>query len=126
MADVASLAVGLYLNNAFTPQLTAVYRQASDQSRRFSRDVQQDTKKAEVAYQHLASAIGGVASRLAGLAGVGLSLGAVIHTSRQYSQALSDLSAITGATGEALKNWMRPRSRWGAPPSTAPARPPRR
>ncbi|MGL9725160.1 hypothetical protein, partial [Sodalis sp. (in: enterobacteria)] len=71
MADVASLAVGLYLNNAFTPQLTAVYRQASDQSRRFSRDVQQDTKKAEVAYQHLASAIGGVASRLAGLAGVG-------------------------------------------------------
>ncbi|CAK8741345.1 hypothetical protein SODG_006377 [Sodalis praecaptivus] len=45
MADVASLAVGLYLNNAFTPQLTAVYRQASDQSRRFSRDVQQDTKK---------------------------------------------------------------------------------
>lgn len=103
MADVASLAVGLYLNNAFTPQLTAVYRQASDQSRRFSRDVQQETKKAEVAYQHLASAIGGVASRLAGLAGVGLSLGAVIHTSRQYSQALSDLSAITGATGEALK-----------------------
>ena len=63
MADVAFLAVGLYLNNAFTPQLTAVYRQA----------------------------------------GVGLSLGAVIHTSRQYSQALSDLSAITGATGEALK-----------------------
>nr|WP_051419606.1 phage tail tape measure protein [Candidatus Sodalis pierantonius] len=98
MADVASLAVGLYLNNAFTPQLTAVYRQAGDQSRRFVRGVQQDTKKAEVAYQHLASTIGGVASRLAGLAGVGFEqLNAAI-------QVLAEREVKGGQAGTALRN----------------------
>lgn len=40
---------------------------------------------------------------LAGFAGAGLSLGAIINTTRQYSQSLSDLQAITGATSAQMK-----------------------
>lgn len=42
-------------------------------------------------------------SRLAGLAGAGLSIGTIVTTSRQYGQALSDLQAITGATAAEMK-----------------------
>ncbi|MEJ1267172.1 hypothetical protein WDV93_05930 [Pantoea ananatis] len=56
-------------------------------------------KKTEEAYKRVTSTVSGLAGRIAGLAGVGFSLGAIIQTSRQYSQALSDLSSITGATG---------------------------
>ncbi|MFH4247250.1 hypothetical protein WAI89_21090, partial [Acinetobacter baumannii] len=45
----------------------------------------------------------GMASRLAGLAGAGLSIGTIVTTSRQYGQALSDLQAITGATAAEMK-----------------------
>ena len=44
-----------------------------------------------------------MASRLAGLAGAGLSISTIITTSRQYGQALSDLQAITGATADEMK-----------------------
>ncbi|WP_340619188.1 hypothetical protein, partial [Xenorhabdus entomophaga] len=44
-----------------------------------------------------------VSGRLMMLAGTGFSLGSIILTTRKYGQALSDLSAITGATGAQLK-----------------------
>lgn len=104
MADVASLAVGLHLNAAnFKSQLIGAYGDADKQSRQFNRKAQDDAKKTEDAYKRISSSVTGLAGRLAGLAGVGLSLGTIIQTSRQYGQALSDLSAITGATGTQLK-----------------------
>jgi len=105
MADVASLAVGLHLNAAnFKTQLIGAYGDANKQSRQFNRQAQDDAKKTEDAYRRVTSTVSGLAGRIAGLAGVGLSLGTIIQTSRQYSQALSDLSSITGATGDKLRS----------------------
>ncbi|MBW9467139.1 phage tail tape measure protein [Enterobacter roggenkampii] len=104
MADVASLAVGLHLNAAnFKSQLMGAYGDAENSSKRFNRNAQEDAKKTEEAYARMGKTITGVAGRLAGFAGAGLSLGAIITTTREYGQALSDLSAITGATGTQLK-----------------------
>lgn len=104
MADVASLAVGLHLNAAnFKTQLIGAYGDANKQSRQFNRQAQDDARKTEEAYKRVTSTVSGLAGRIAGLAGVGFSLGAIIQTSRQYSQALSDLSSITGATGDRLR-----------------------
>lgn len=104
MADVASLAVGLHLNAAnFKSQLMGAYGDAENSSKRFNRNAQEDAKKTEEAYAKMGKTITGVAGRLAGFAGAGLSLGAIITTTREYGQALSDLSAITGATGTQLK-----------------------
>ncbi|WP_205955174.1 phage tail tape measure protein [Pantoea stewartii] len=104
MADVTSLAVGLHLNAAnFKTQLIGAYGDANKQSRQFNRQAQDDAKKTEEAYRRVTSTVSGLAGRIAGLAGVGFSLGAIIQTSRQYSQALSDLSSITGATGDKLR-----------------------
>ncbi|MGJ7655064.1 phage tail tape measure protein [Escherichia coli] len=104
MADVASLAVGLHLNAAnFKSQLMGAYGEAENSSKRFNRNAQEDAKKTDEAYSRMGRTISGVAGRLAGFAGAGLSLGAIITTTREYGQALSDLSAITGATGAQLK-----------------------
>ncbi|EPU4813890.1 phage tail tape measure protein [Klebsiella aerogenes] len=104
MADVASLAVGLHLNAAnFKSQLLGAYGDAENQSKRFNRNAQADAKKTEDAYKKVGLSISGMASRLAGLAGAGLSISTIITTSRQYGQALSDLQAITGATADEMK-----------------------
>lgn len=105
MADVASLAVGLHLNAAnFKSQLMGAYGDAENSSKRFNRNAQEDAKRTDEAYSRMGKTIAGVAGRLAGFAGAGLSLGAIITTTREYGQALSDLSAITGATGAQLKS----------------------
>ncbi|EQC3279060.1 phage tail tape measure protein [Enterobacter hormaechei] len=105
MADVASLAVGLHLNAAnFKSQLMGAYGDAENSSKRFNRNAQEDAKRTDEAYSRMGKTIAGVAGRLAGFAGAGLSLGAIITTTREYGQALSDLSAITGATGIQLKS----------------------
>ncbi|MGR7775559.1 phage tail tape measure protein [Klebsiella aerogenes] len=104
MADFASLAVGLHLNAAnFKSQLMGAYGDAENQSKRFNRNAQSDAKKTEDAYKKVGLSISGMASRLAGLAGAGLSISTIITTSRQYGQALSDLQAITGATADEMK-----------------------
>ncbi|MDN6088193.1 MAG: phage tail tape measure protein [Enterobacterales bacterium] len=104
MSDVASLAVGLHLNAAnFKSQLMGAYGDAENSSKRFNRNAQEDAKKTDEAYSRMGKTIAGMAGRLAGFAGVGLSLGAIITTTREYGQALSDLSAITGVTGAQLK-----------------------
>lgn len=104
MGDVASLAVGLHLNAAnFKSQLMSAYGSAESQSRQFNRNAQADAKKTEDAYKRVSASVSGLAGRLAGFAGAGLSLGTIISTARQYSQSLSDLQAITGATSAQMK-----------------------
>ncbi|EFT5813209.1 phage tail tape measure protein [Salmonella enterica] len=104
MGDVAALAVGLHLNAAnFKSQLMSAYGDADNQSRRFNRNAQADAKKTEDAYRRVSESVTGIAGRLAGFAGAGLSLGAIINTTRQYAQSLSDLQAITGASTAQMK-----------------------
>ncbi|HAT7591571.1 TPA: phage tail tape measure protein [Citrobacter werkmanii] len=104
MGDVASLAVGLHLNAAnFKSQLMSAYGSAESQSRQFNRNARADAKKTEDAYKRVSASVSGLAGRLAGFAGAGLSLGTIISTTRQYSQSLSDLQAITGATSAQMK-----------------------
>lgn len=106
MGDVASLAVGLHLNAAnFKSQLIGAYTDANRQSQNFNRTARQDARKTAAAYQQIGTSITGLAGRLAGLAGAGLSIGSLITINRQYGQSLSDLSAITGATGAELRKY---------------------
>ncbi|OWO86535.1 phage tail tape measure protein [Photorhabdus luminescens] len=106
MANLATLSVGLLLNSAeFKTSLFKAYDSAGRESGRFARKVQDDAKKAERAYLTVGKAISGLAGKLALIGGTGLSLGGIISTTRQYGQALSDLSAITGATGAQLKQF---------------------
>lgn len=104
MADVASLAVGLYLNDAnFKNKLTAAYRTAGDQSTKFNRQAQQDAKKTDEAYQRIGGTLGGLAGKLAGLTGVDLSLRDLVATARQYGQVLTELSSVTSAATAQMK-----------------------
>lgn len=107
MAYLAELAVGLRLNAThFQAQLSRSFGEASRHSGQFHRQAQKQTAETVAAFDRLTSSVSGLAGRikgLAGLAGLGYSMSNLIRTSRHYGQALSDLSAITGATGEQLK-----------------------
>ncbi|MEQ4673987.1 phage tail tape measure protein [Providencia vermicola] len=104
MSNLADLKVGLLLNDvSFRTQIADAYRHAGSESERFSRKVSADNKKSEESFASLSRAIHQVAGKIALISGAGLSLGAIINTTRQYSQSLSDLAAITGATSEQMK-----------------------
>ncbi|MDE1480413.1 phage tail tape measure protein [Xenorhabdus bovienii] len=104
MANLSTLTVGLLVNAvSFKSQITEAYRHAGRESEKFSGKAKSDAKKAESAYHSLGKSIKSVGGQLALLSGVGFSLGSIINTTRKYGQALSDLSAITGATGGQLK-----------------------
>lgn len=106
MGDVASLAVGLHLNAAnFKSQLISAYSDARNQTQTFNRTAQQEAKKTAASFDQIGTSLTGLAGRIAGLAGVGISLGSLISINRQYGQSLSDLSAITGATGTELRKY---------------------
>lgn len=106
MGDVASLAVGLHLNAAnFKSQLISAYSDARNQTQTFNRTAQQEAKKTAASFDQIGTSLTGLAGRIAGLAGVGISLGSLISINRQYGQSLSDLSAITGATGAELRKY---------------------
>ncbi|OPJ94102.1 phage tail tape measure protein [Serratia marcescens] len=104
MADTAQLVVGLQLNDTnFKNKLTAAYRTAGEQSAKFNRQAQQDAKKTDESYQRIGGTLGGLAGKLAGLAGVELSLQSLAATSRQYGQALTELASITVAATAQMK-----------------------
>ncbi|MDE1492001.1 phage tail tape measure protein [Xenorhabdus bovienii] len=104
MANLSTLTVGLLVNAvSFKSQITEAYRHAGRESEKFSGKAKSDAKKAESAYHSLGKSIKSVGGQLALLSGVGFSLGSIINTTRKYGQELSDLSAITGATGGQLK-----------------------
>ncbi|MDE9553009.1 phage tail tape measure protein [Xenorhabdus bovienii] len=104
MANLSTLTVGLLVNaTAFKSQMMDAYRYAGRESERFSDKSVADANKVKKSYSSLASHIKSVSGQLALLAGTGFSLSSMISHTRQYGQALSDLSAITGATGAQLK-----------------------
>ncbi|MBD2779685.1 phage tail tape measure protein [Xenorhabdus szentirmaii] len=104
MANLSTLTVGLLVNaTSFRSQITDAYRHAGRESGRFAGKAKHDARKVESAYQSMGKQIKSVAGQLAILSGVGLSLGSILMATRKYGQALSDLSAITGATGVQLK-----------------------
>ncbi|CDL83159.1 phage tail tape measure protein [Xenorhabdus szentirmaii] len=104
MANLSTLTVGLLVNaTSFKSQIMDAYRYAGQGSQRFSDKSVADANKVKKSYSSLASQIKSVSGQLMMLAGTGFSLSTIISHTRQYGQALSDLSAITGATGEQLK-----------------------
>ncbi|MCC8381556.1 phage tail tape measure protein, partial [Xenorhabdus sp. PB30.3] len=104
MANLSTLTVGLLVNaTAFKSRIMEAYRYAGRESERFTDQAGSDAHKLKKTYHSLASHIKSVSGQLALLAGTGFSLNTMIFHTRQYGQALSDLSAITGATGEQLK-----------------------
>ncbi|CDM88119.1 phage tail tape measure protein [Xenorhabdus bovienii] len=104
MANLSTLTVGLLVNaTSFKSRIMDAYRYAGRESERFTDKAGSDAKKLKKTYSSLASHIKSVSGQLALLAGTGFSLNTVISHTRKYGQALSDLSAITGATGEQLK-----------------------
>ncbi|PHM31287.1 phage tail tape measure protein [Xenorhabdus innexi] len=104
MANLSSLTVGLLVNaTSFKSQIADAYRYAGRESERFADKADKDGKKLKKTYSSLANQIASVSGKLALLTGTGFSLGSIITHTRKYGQALSDLSAITGATGAQLK-----------------------
>lgn len=105
MSNLADLRVGLLLNDvSFKSQISESYRHAGRESERFSRKAQTDSKKVAQSYGSLAKSITNVAGRLALITGASFSLSSILSETTKYGQALSDLSAITGATKEQLKS----------------------
>ncbi|PHM60083.1 phage tail tape measure protein [Xenorhabdus ishibashii] len=104
MANLSTLTVGLLVNaTSFKSQIMDAYRHAGRESERFTDKAASDAKKVKKTYSSLANQIQSVSGQLMLLAGTGFSLGTIISHTRKYGQALSDLSAITGATGAQLK-----------------------
>ncbi|BET98093.1 phage tail tape measure protein [Xenorhabdus taiwanensis] len=104
MGNLSTLTVGLLVNaTSFKSQIMDAYRHAGRESERFTDKAASDAKKVKKTYSSLANQIQSVSGRLMLLAGTGFSLSTIISHTRKYGQALSDLSAITGATGAQLK-----------------------
>ncbi|MEQ1977291.1 phage tail tape measure protein [Xenorhabdus sp. SGI240] len=104
MGNLSTLTVGLLVNaTSFKSQIMDAYRYAGRESGRFSDKAASDAKKVKKTYSSLANQIKSVSGQLMLLAGTGFSLGSILSATRKYGQALSDLQAITGATGEQLR-----------------------
>ncbi|EOX9819037.1 phage tail tape measure protein [Providencia stuartii] len=102
--NLADLRVGLLLNDAsFRNNITGAMDHAGRETARFSKKAKKDAKSVSDGFNAISTSVINVSSKLAMLGGVSLSIGSIMSVSRKYSQALSDLSAITGATGEQLK-----------------------
>ncbi|WP_413496324.1 phage tail tape measure protein [Morganella psychrotolerans] len=106
MANLADLRVGLLLNDAtFRSNITNAMNHAGRETKRFSDKAKRDAKGVEDSFNGISTKITNVAGKLALLAGTGLSIGSILSVSRQYGQALADLSAITGASAEQMKRY---------------------
>ncbi|HAT1526075.1 TPA: phage tail tape measure protein [Morganella morganii] len=106
MSNLADLRVGLLLNDAsFRSNISNAMNHAGRETKRFSDKAKRDAKGVEDSFNGISKSVTNVAGKLALLAGGGLSIGSILSVSRQYGQALSDLSAITGASAEQMKRY---------------------
>ncbi|MCG6489942.1 phage tail tape measure protein [Vibrio parahaemolyticus] len=106
MSNLADLRVGLLLNDAsFRSNISNSMNHAGRETKRFSDKAKRDAKGVADSFNGISKSVTKVAGKLALLAGGGLSIGSILSVSRQYSQALADLSAITGASAEQMKRY---------------------
>lgn len=104
--NLADLRVGLLLNDAsFRSNITGALNHAGRETERFSNKAKRETKAVADGFYSISHQVTNVAGRLAMLGGVSLSIGSILNISRKYSQAISDLSAITGASIERMKEY---------------------
>ncbi|WP_337237735.1 phage tail tape measure protein [Proteus faecis] len=104
--NLADLRVGLLLNDAsFRSNISGALNHAGRETERFSNKAKRDTKVVADGFYSISHQVTNVAGRLAMLGGVSLSIGSILNISRKYSQAISDLSAITGASIERMKEY---------------------
>lgn len=104
--NLSDLRVGLLLNDAsFRSNITGALNHAGRETERFSNKAKRETKAVADGFYSISHQVTNVAGRLAMLGGVSLSIGSILNISRKYSQAISDLSAITGASIERMKEY---------------------
>ncbi|MEY0453239.1 hypothetical protein [Proteus terrae] len=104
--NLADLRVGLLLNDAsFRSNISGALNHAGRETERFSNKAKRETKAVADGFYSIGHQVTNVAGRLAMLGGVSLSIGSILNISRKYGQALSDLSAITGASIERMKEY---------------------
>lgn len=104
--NLADLRVGLLLNDAsFRSNISGALNHAGRETERFSNKAKRETKAVADGFYSISHQVTNVAGRLAMLGGVSLSIGSILNISRKYSQAISDLSAITGASIERMKEY---------------------
>ncbi|MEQ4988104.1 phage tail tape measure protein [Proteus sp. fly-1089] len=104
--NLADLRVGLLLNDAsFRSNISGALNHAGRETERFSNKAKRETKAVADGFYSISHQVTNVAGRLAMLGGVSLSIGSILNISRKYSQAISDLSAITGASVERMKEY---------------------
>ena len=103
MSDVASLSVGLNLNSAhFKSQLIDSFNVAKQQSKQYTTFATEEAKKTSKSFELINKQLHTSLKSMALLAGAGFSFSSIIATTRKYSQALTDLSSVTGITGKQL------------------------
>ncbi|KAB7692620.1 phage tail tape measure protein [Plesiomonas shigelloides] len=103
MSDIASLSVALRLNAAtYQRDMADAFQNTERRVKLTHATIDGAAKESEACYARLRDSILDVSKSYAGMLVAGVTLDRVISDTRSYTKSLSDLSAITGATGEQL------------------------
>ncbi|KAB7669171.1 phage tail tape measure protein [Plesiomonas shigelloides] len=103
MSDIASLSVALRLNAAtYQRDMSDAFQNTERKVKATHSTIDSAAKESDACYKRLRDSILDVSKSYAGMLVAGVTFDRVISDTRGYTKSLSDLSAITGATGEQL------------------------
>lgn len=103
MSDIASLSVALRLNAAtYQRDMADAFQNTERRVKLTHATIDGAAKESEACYARLRDSILDVSKSYAGMFVAGVTFDRVISDTRSYTKSLSDLSAITGATGDQL------------------------
>lgn len=103
MSDIASLSVALRLNAAtYQRDMSNAFQNTERKVKATHSTIDSAAKESDACYKRLRDSILDVSKSYAGMLIAGVTFDRVISDTRSYTKSLSDLSAITGATGEQL------------------------
>ncbi|WP_230432587.1 hypothetical protein [Plesiomonas shigelloides] len=127
MSDIASLSVALRLNAAtYQRDMADAFQNTERRVKLTHATIDGAAKESESCYARLRDSILDVSKSYAGMLVAGVTLDRVISDTRSYTKSLSDLSAITGATGEQLAFLDKQSRLMGRPLRYSPLKRPRR
>nr|WP_278995913.1 phage tail tape measure protein [Plesiomonas shigelloides] len=103
MSDIASLSVALRLNAAtYQRDMSDAFQSTERKVKSTHSTIDSAAKESDACYKKLRDSILDVSKSYAGMFVAGVTFDRVISDTRSYTKSLSDLSAITGATGDQL------------------------
>ncbi|MGL4270224.1 MAG: phage tail tape measure protein, partial [Plesiomonas sp.] len=103
MSDIASLSVALRLNAAtYQRDMSDAFQNTERKVKATHSTIDSAAKESDACYKKLRDSILDVSKSYAGMLVAGVTFDRVISDTRGYTKSLSDLSAITGATGDQL------------------------